>query len=79
MIEYEERDQAEKKIEVEKPELEKNTKRSLKIIYNKKDRRHKKCRSAHEIHKRRKQQQQEQMVKMLKRKQKKSKECAKES
>ena len=33
MIEHEDRDQAEKNIEVEKPKLEKITRRSLKNIY----------------------------------------------
>ena len=44
MIEYEERDQAEKNIEVEKPELEKIPRDHCKIKIR--DRRHKKCRSA---------------------------------
>ena len=44
MIEYEERDQAGKNIEVEKLELEKNT--WISLIFFFKDRRHKKCRRA---------------------------------
>ena len=83
MIEYEERDQAEKTLKSRSLSLKRiprdHRKKKKKPPPQKKQQRNQKVKTQKHKRKRKKQQQQEQIVKMLKRKQKKSKECAKES